>query len=791
MFMTEEFFRKHIYPLMLSLFCSLGGLCLLCAFFGITESVIWLGVLFPILLLPIHFLSVNGKPFVFFLLFPFLGLCVFGLFVKIEGSVSALMQSYLEWWNGERSELLPPQLLLLLLPLLLIISILYLLQRNYWCRLFCAVTEVSLLATLCILHYRVGKASVVLFLGYMLFFLLETVFRFGHHGTDEEEQKSAARAAQLWPVVFLLMCLLAVLPVRSTPIRWNAFKNIWYTIASATNEVMHFVQVELFSFSSDFSIKFTGYDGSGKLGGELFENKRESMNVRTNHRLSNAVYLPGNTRNYYTGSSWETDVSKLPDELKFYSPGYLDSAELSYAVLRSGNYDYHDNYYLDSFYEIRFLDYRSTTLFAPTNTKRISMIYPTNNSFTAAQDGLRFERRMKRDTNYNLRFNQINLGSEEFLSLTETGRYLYDNSAPVSSDESLFRSDYSDLPKGDALDSLFALRRDYIYDNYLNLPDSLPQRVYDLAGTLTADAGTDYEKMLALEAYLRTLSYTTTPEEVPKERDLVDYFLFSSEEGYCTYYATALAVMGRCIGIPTRYVQGYCSYTPQLQGTWTIYSNNAHAWTECYIDGVGWIPLDATPGYESLRYQPWHKEQKEEPVPTPSVDRPDWFSSLQAEQAEAPTEAEEPKDDKLLLATLLICFSLLVLLLVLVTYILYRRYKLSRFIQTASPETRFYYEATQIFILTALLTNGSATKLFDHATLEEFTRAFTDDYPEFTKHALHFCKDYSCVRYGDYPVIPEIAAFAIQYRSELYMLLTKEKGKKAGLLYRLTELQRY
>ena len=116
MFMTEEFFRKHIYPLMLSLFCSLGGLCLLCAFFGITESVIWLGVLFPILLLPIHFLSVNGKPFVFFLLFPFLGLCVFGLFVKIEGSVSALMQSYLEWWNGERSELLPPQLLLLLLP---------------------------------------------------------------------------------------------------------------------------------------------------------------------------------------------------------------------------------------------------------------------------------------------------------------------------------------------------------------------------------------------------------------------------------------------------------------------------------------------------------------------------------------------------------------------------------------------------------------------------------------------------------------------------------------------------
>lgn len=791
-FLPEDFCKKHLYPLILSLFCSFGGLCLFCAFFGITTSLLWLGILFPILLLPIHFLSVNQKPFVFFLLFPFLALVVLYPFVRIAGSVSALLFSYQEWWNTERSELLPPQLLLLLLPLLLLISILYLLQRNYWCRLFCTLIEITLLATLCILHYRVGKASVVFFLGYMLFFLFETVFRFEQYKQGASGRTTPAYAVQLWPVVFFLMLMLAVLPYRSTPIRWDAFKNVWNTIAAATNEVVHFVRVELFSFSSDFYIKFTGYNASGKLGGELFETSRDSLNVRTTHRLINTVYLPGNTRNLYTGSSWETDVTKLPAELQPYSPGYLDSAEFSYAVLRSGNYDFHNNYYLDGFYEIRFLDYRSSTLFAPTNTRRISLIHPGDSSFDTAQDGFRFDRRMKQNTHYSVRFNQINLGSDEFLSLTAADPYLYNRSASVVSEASLYRADYPDLPQGADLDNLFALRRDYIYENYLTLPDTLPQRVHDLAISLTAEAGTDYEKMLALESYLRTLRYTTSPEEPPKGRDLVDYFLFSSEEGYCTYYATALAVLGRCIGIPTRYVQGYCSYTPELQGTWIIRSNNAHAWTECYIDGLGWIPLDATPGYETLRYQPWHTEPKEDPVPTASPDRPDWFSSMMAEQPEEPAEEENAKNDNLQLAALLLCFSFLVLLLVLLTYLLYRRFRLLRFLRTADTAKRFYYEATQIFILTALLTNRSATaKLFDYVTLSEFTRTFTDSYSELTGHAQQFCDIYSRVRYGEHPVTPEFCTFAIQYKSELFLLLSREKGKKAGLLYRLTELQRY
>ena len=165
-----------------------------------------------------------------------------------------------------RPDFLPPQLLLLVLPLLLIISILYLLQRNYWCRIFCACAEAATLLTICILKYQTGKASVVFFLGYILFIVLETVFRFGLRKNNAPNQTASAYSTQLWPLVLVFMLLLSVLPFSNTPIRWSAFKNIWHTIASATNEAMHFVRVELLNFSPDFSIKFSGYNNSGKLG---------------------------------------------------------------------------------------------------------------------------------------------------------------------------------------------------------------------------------------------------------------------------------------------------------------------------------------------------------------------------------------------------------------------------------------------------------------------------------------------------------------------------------------------
>ena len=140
---------------------------------------------------------------------------------------------------------------------------------------------------------------------------------------------------------------------------------------------------------------------------------------------------------------------------------------------------------------------------------------------------------------------------------------------------------------------------------YLALPETLPQRVRDLAQAIVDEAGAqnDYTKMKALETYLHRFPYTLEPGPIPADVDFVDYFLFEGQQGYCTYYATALAVMGRCIGIPTRYAEGYTLPTEQNDnGGLDVTNANAHAWCEAIIPGYGWIGFEATAPYSYAFY---------------------------------------------------------------------------------------------------------------------------------------------------------------------------------------------
>jgi transglutaminase-like putative cysteine protease len=136
-----------------------------------------------------------------------------------------------------------------------------------------------------------------------------------------------------------------------------------------------------------------------------------------------------------------------------------------------------------------------------------------------------------------------------------------------------------------------------IQQNYMSVPDSVPQRVFDLTKEITAGKQSSYEKILAIQEYLQNnFSYTLTPPYTPIHRDFVDYFLFDLEEGYCTYFASAMAVMGRAAGIPTRYVEGFLMPSrPNSSGIYEVMKLNGHAWVEVYFPHAGWLPFDPTP----------------------------------------------------------------------------------------------------------------------------------------------------------------------------------------------------
>lgn len=136
---------------------------------------------------------------------------------------------------------------------------------------------------------------------------------------------------------------------------------------------------------------------------------------------------------------------------------------------------------------------------------------------------------------------------------------------------------------------------------YLQLPSTLPKRVRELAVDITSDATTPYDKAVSIEMYLRTYSYTLDLPPFPEGRDLVDYFLFDAPGGYCDYYASAMVVMLRAVGVPARLASGYLTGAyDRGQGAFRVIGANAHSWPEVYFDGIGWVEFEPTASQPTL-----------------------------------------------------------------------------------------------------------------------------------------------------------------------------------------------
>ena len=132
--------------------------------------------------------------------------------------------------------------------------------------------------------------------------------------------------------------------------------------------------------------------------------------------------------------------------------------------------------------------------------------------------------------------------------------------------------------------------------NYLQLPPDLPDRVRELAREITSDATNDYDRVKAIENYLRdNFEYSIFSPVPPIGADAVDHFLFETDVGFCEQFAAATAVMLRALGIPARVVAGY---TPGERNAFTGYydvrASDAHTWVEVRFPRVGWYEFDPT-----------------------------------------------------------------------------------------------------------------------------------------------------------------------------------------------------
>ena len=134
-----------------------------------------------------------------------------------------------------------------------------------------------------------------------------------------------------------------------------------------------------------------------------------------------------------------------------------------------------------------------------------------------------------------------------------------------------------------------------ISSTYLQLP-RLDPRIKQLAERITAHAPTPYDKASDIALYLRTrFGYTLDLSDM-NHRDPLAYFLFVKRAGNCEYFASAMVVMLRTLGIPARYATGFLAgeYN-DLAHDYIVRGSDAHSWVEAYFPGYGWITFDPTP----------------------------------------------------------------------------------------------------------------------------------------------------------------------------------------------------
>ncbi len=156
---------------------------------------------------------------------------------------------------------------------------------------------------------------------------------------------------------------------------------------------------------------------------------------------------------------------------------------------------------------------------------------------------------------------------------------------------------------------------DFAYKNYLDVPDTkameeVHEQFSDVVDNKNVSTLKDQLEVLdgIKNKLAETCSYSLNPGTTSSSKDFVNDFLLEKKNGFCTHFATSLVMLARMAGIPARYATGYVVVENDVRSgqknadgsiTVNVKDSRSHAWAEVYLDDLGWVPFECTPGYTS------------------------------------------------------------------------------------------------------------------------------------------------------------------------------------------------
>ena len=149
------------------------------------------------------------------------------------------------------------------------------------------------------------------------------------------------------------------------------------------------------------------------------------------------------------------------------------------------------------------------------------------------------------------------------------------------------------------------------WEDYLEIPEEIKKTIKQLSCHVNKENSILYN-IEEIQKFLKNnYQYTYRPGLTGQDKDPVNEFLTERKRGFCTQFASAAVFLFREAGIPARYVEGYKIRADQWRlGKAQVTDYEAHAWTEIYIEHIGWIPVEVT-GRDTGESVYKHVEQEE------------------------------------------------------------------------------------------------------------------------------------------------------------------------------------
>lgn len=726
---------------------------------GVKEIAVWqfLTVLCTVLILMcLRAFSVKGR----FLTVVFLVICLAAI-VPIVGrrTIGAFFSSYGRWLAGNwgwNEEWLPGYQFLQLVAVTILCHILqFFLERYRYLKLAAAA---ALGGTLLVCLYRGSNLSQT-GVAFIFSYLALTYVEWQQSRWKKIHSKSR-KQYMLWilPFFVLYFFLLLLVPAPQKPYQWQWAKDAYFAIKEA---VLTATQNLSWKAREDFDMAFSGFSEDGELRGDLLQSNQELMTVQSSAKQLTNVYLAGTVYDTFHGRGWEKEDEQI------YRDRYLDTME-TLAAVRTFDKEYQLDYLRETSLTLYYRYLHTDYLFLPLKLNRME---DDRGNFLPLASGQQFlEEQKGYGTEYEVRYFQMNANQEAF------NRFLEDSEGwDKTALQEIMRNYGAAAGVSAEVEELEEYHRK-IYDLYLESP-VLSAETQDYLHMLTKDAATDLEKLWRIEEELSSYTYTRTPGElsdsVRNGSSFLDYFLLEKKEGYCTHFATAFVLLARAEGIPARYVQGFCVPMKGKKEA-VVTSDMAHAWPEVYLEGIGWIPFEPTPGYGQVRYTSWSMQQREEqgdarPEMSAREEPPGVPEEMDEGLQQEGMEGKEPKGaERLLQAAKVLGLAVPAVLAVCLLMLLLERMAEERRFKKMNNQQKLQREVSRnLRILAWLGVNRGDTE-----TLQEMQQRARETLQE---ESLAFLEIYETILYGSGEAGEDCLREVVKEREILLELLKKRR----------------